>query len=103
MAIFKKETKTDEPKELRYIDRDMILNAQDIATEDVDVPEWGGRVCVKGMSGTERDAFEQSIVDTSSKGGPRMKTENIRAKLLVKTIVDPVTIKPIFTVADIDA
>lgn len=103
--FFKKITGRDEQrdKKMAYITRDVILNSKDIETEDVEVPEWGGIVKVKAMSGTERDAFEASIVDASAKGGPRMKTENIRAKLCVKTIVDPTSLQPMFTVADIEA
>ena len=39
------------------LSRDAILSAQDLKTEDVAVPEWGGSVRVRTMTGTERDAF----------------------------------------------
>lgn len=38
--------------------KDAILSADDLPTEDVEVPEWGGTVRVRGLTGTERDRFE---------------------------------------------
>ena len=39
-----------------------ILAAQDLQTEDVEVPEWGGAVRVRSFTGRERDAFQASMV-----------------------------------------
>lgn len=50
--------------------RDSILSAQDLKTEDVDVPEWGGTVKVRVFSGAARDrldAFLAKVVDQSGK------------------------------------
>lgn len=44
-----------------YLDRSTILNVRDLPTEDVEVPEWGGKVRVRGMNGTERDRFEMAM------------------------------------------
>jgi hypothetical protein len=60
-----------------------ILAATDAVSEPVAVPEWGGEVIVKGMSGTERDAFEASI---RPKGV--LDLRNARAKLLVRVLVN---------------
>jgi hypothetical protein len=98
MALFKKEEK----KELRFIDRDMILNSEDLATEEVEVPEWGGKVLVRALNGTERDAYEASLISQQGKN-TQLKMDNIRAKLVVRAVVDPVTLKPIFTAGDIEA
>lgn len=78
--------------------RDQILNVQDLSTEIVDVPEWGGEVTVKAMTGLERDAFEGSLMGTSGS----VKIDNIRAKLVQKTVVDEETGKQLFSVADIE-
>jgi len=51
------------------------------------VPEWGGTVFVKGMTGTERDAFEASIVETRGKS-TSVNMRNIRAKLSAYSICD---------------
>lgn len=74
------------------LNRDDILQADDIEIERVPVPEWAkGKskeeafVCVRGMSGTERDDFEAALFSARGKG-PAIK--NIRAKLASYTICD---------------
>jgi len=46
------------------LNKEQILRADDLKTEEVDVPEWGGSVRVRVLTGTERDAFESSIYDS---------------------------------------
>lgn len=71
------------------LSKDDILKAEDLATKEVEVPEWGGSVLVRGMSGRERDAFE---VDTSTeqrgRGVPKRNLVNIRAKVVARCVVD---------------
>ena len=67
--------------------RDDILRANDSQMEAVDVPEWGGQVLVKGLSGTERDRFEQDSIDQRGKT-TKLNFTNIRARLLVLCLVD---------------
>ena len=71
----------------KLLTRDEILKAQDLPTERVAVPEWGGELLVRGLTGAERDAFEQSIVETRGKN-TRMNLRNIRAKLVALCCVD---------------
>jgi hypothetical protein len=72
---------------------EQILAAQDITYEPVDVPEWGLKVFVKGLTGTERDDFEASIrqmrptADRKSME-PVLIPDNMRSKMLVKCLVD---------------
>jgi hypothetical protein len=40
------------------LSKDDILKAPGPATEIVQVPEWGGEVAVRGMTGAEQDQFE---------------------------------------------
>lgn len=68
------------------LSRDQILTARDIATETVPVPEWGGEVLVRGMSGTERDAFEASVVSMRD-GKPAVDVRGIRAKVVAACVV----------------
>jgi len=67
--------------------RDDILKVQDIKIEKVHVPEWGGDVYVKGMTGAERDGFEASVVNMRGKG-TNVDMSNIRAKLATQTLCD---------------
>lgn len=68
------------------------LNAADILeAADIDpplaiyIPEWGGTVHVRQMTGTERDAFE--LFCMASDGARDLA--NVRAKLAVFTVCDP--------------
>lgn len=64
-----------------------ILTAQDLAFKEVDVPEWGGTVRVKALTGKERDAFEASMIKGEGKD---RKTDftNMRARLCGLCMVD---------------
>lgn len=68
--------------------KDQILEASDLKTETVDVPEWGGSVNVRTMTGTDRDAFENSLVKLDASGKAVQSLDNMRVKLLVVTLVD---------------
>jgi len=67
--------------------REEILQAEDLPTEDVPVPEWGGTVRVRALKGYERDKFEDSVTDQEG-GTARVIAENLRAKLVALSIVD---------------
>jgi hypothetical protein len=86
---------------MAFLTRENILNFEDISTEIVSVPEWGGDVMVRAMTGYERDAFEGSLVE-HKKSGNTIKVDNIRAKLVQKTVIDPETRKPMFTAGDLE-
>lgn len=72
---------------MKLLTRDAILQAEDLPTEDIEVEEWGGAVRVRALTGAERDAFEQSIVEQRGKS-TRVNMRNIRAKLVALTVVD---------------
>ena len=83
------------------LSRDAILNASDITTEEVSVPEWGGEVLVRAMTGAERDLYEKSVIDRNGKN-PKVNLENARAKLVVLTTIDEQG-QRLFTHADVAA
>ena len=64
--------------------KDQILASLDIAKEEVQVPEWGGSVFVRGMTGLERDAFGTSLRNPDGS----VNLDSYRAKLLVCCVVD---------------
>lgn len=99
--------------------RDAILRADDTVYEIVPVPEWGGSVRVKSLSGFERDRFEASLVVATRKKGPRamgsaatgnsaqggddeLDLSNIRAKMVAATVVD-LHGNLVFTEKDVEA
>ena len=69
---------------MTLLTKDQILKQDDLKSEIVSVPEWGGDVRVCTMSGFARDRFEAGI--TGKNGG--MNMQNIRAKLAAATITD---------------
>lgn len=85
----------------KLLTKEQILGAQDIQTETVEVPEWGGAVIVRGMSGRERDSFEASMIKGKGKSAS-VNLENLRAKLVSKCVVDEAG-KRLFSDDDIPA
>jgi hypothetical protein len=71
----------------KYLRREDILNAPDILYEAVEVPEWGGTVRIRGLTGSERDEFEASIIQRRGKD-IEANLKNIRAKLVSLAAVD---------------
>ncbi len=68
------------------LSKDAILQADDLAKEVVNVPQWGGDVYVRTMTGEERDAFEASLMP--AKGTGKGDYKNLRAKLCAIAICD---------------
>ena len=67
-----------------YLSKDAILGADDLPFEDVDVPEWGGTVRVRGLTGTERDRFEFKMA--AAKDNPDQV--EVRAQVVGRCLVD---------------
>lgn len=80
--------------------KDQILEAADLKSEVVEVPEWGGAVRVRTMTGFDRDAFETSMVTIAPDGTRQADLTNVRAKLVALTLVDEANNR-LFDVADI--
>ena len=71
--------------------RAQILETQDLGREVVPVPEWGGSVLMRGLTGRERDAFEASIVRMQGGApgaGMERSLQNIRARLVAMAAID---------------
>lgn len=77
------------------------MGAADILQELVPVPEWGGEVAVRGMSGAELDQYQAASVEM--RGQQRvLRLENLRARLLVTCMVDAAG-RRLFTPQDVRA
>lgn len=85
----------------QLLNRDMILQADDLRKELLEVPEWGGSVYVRGMTGTERDKLESSMLEQRGKS-QKMNLANVRARMAAMTLCDE-TGKLLFTEADVRA
>ena len=66
--------------------RDQILMCDDLPREIIQVPEWGGEVQVRTMTGADRDAFEASLINKDNQSGGRL--ENVRARLVSLALCD---------------
>lgn len=72
---------------MKALTRDEILGADDLKTESVEVPEWGGAVIVRELTGSERDTWEASVVKTNGTK-VTIDSHNMRAKLAALCIID---------------
>lgn len=74
------------------LNREEILKANDLpAPERLEVPEWGGEVYVRVMTGVERDAWEAASMRMVGRGRKREmvpKLENARARLCAICLCD---------------
>lgn len=67
---------------MAVLSKSAILSADDKKMVEQEVPEWGGSVMIRVMSGTERDRFESEFV------GGNKSVEMVRAKLVAKCLCD---------------
>jgi hypothetical protein len=75
----------------KYLTRTQIENADDTPYREVEVPEWADgeatTVRIKGLSGTEVDDYEASILKMK-RGKPDVTLKNATARLVAWTLVD---------------
>lgn len=83
---------------MAYLTREAILAADDTKFAEVDVPEWGGTVRIRTITGTERDKFE-AFRDNALKRGSDI---GATAYLVAMAICDE-NGKPIFKPEDMVA
>ena len=57
---------------MAHLTLDQIKNADDVKTLQVDIPEWGGHVTVKGMTGRLRSNLEQKVNSNAPHGDVKM-------------------------------
>lgn len=70
-----------------FLTADQILATEPRIFKVVDVPEWGGKVRVRSLTGKERDEFEAGLSETR---GSKTKSnfKNFRAKMVAICAVD---------------
>ena len=71
--------------ETMSLSRDKILKAHDLKLEKLRVPEWGGDVYLRPLTGKGRDAYEAGVYDVNTK---KVRAENVRALLVSLTVTD---------------
>lgn len=70
----------------KLLSREEVFAADDIAYETVDVPEWGGSLRVRGLTGAERERYEASVGYV--KGDRWVPKGNAAARLVAMSVVD---------------
>jgi len=79
---------------VRFLSRTDILDLDDRSYEVIEIPEWGPKdgppavVRIRGLTGSERDAWEESMLRDNGRGRRTTVWTNARAKLAALCIVD---------------
>ena len=84
---------------MKLLNKAAILGAEDLKHEDVEVPQWGGTVRVRMMTGAERDAFRTSVAPEEGTEG--IPVGRFSVALLAATLIDEDGAR-LFTMEDID-
>lgn len=74
----------------RALTAKQILEADDLIRERVEVPEWGGYVIVRTMTGGEKDRFQMATL-TQHKGEIQTdlkKMKHFRCRAVALTVID---------------
>ena len=72
---------------MTLLSKSAIFCANDLQTEEVYVPEWGGAVRMRSPTGCERDAFEASMVRGEGKDR-KVDLTTMRASLVGLAVID---------------
>jgi len=80
---------------MKVLGKKDILDADDKYVEPLEIPEWGGSVYIRRVSGRERDRFEEMVTDDKQK----VTIKNFRAKFAVMVLCDEKGI-PLFEYKD---
>jgi len=79
----------------KLLTADDIFQADDLPRERIEVPEWGGHIYIRTMTGAERDSWEESILKMNVRtvnGKSVQQTEvirkNARANLVSRVCCD---------------
>lgn len=71
----------------RPVSREQIKAADDYQTKWIPVPEWGGDILIKSLTGAERDRYEATVVEY--KGDKRkVNLTNLRARFVQITAIN---------------
>ena len=87
---------------MTLLTKEVLLAAQDLKIETVAVPEWGGEVRVRSMTGAARDAYEQWLMHQRGGSDGPVSMPNLRARMVALSVVDEAG-KLMFDEADIEA
>lgn len=73
---------TSTPASDGFLSASQILEQPTLIIEEMDVPEWKGKIRLKHLSAKERDDFESSMVVVGRNGKQKLNNANFRARLV---------------------
>lgn len=73
---------------MAVLNRDQIFAAEDVKTEIVSVPEWGGDLRIQMLTGVQRDEWDSQFEADAEGNIDRKCYRNIRARLVAMCAVD---------------
>ena len=86
---------------LRPEDKEALLDADDTQFEEVECPEWGFTLLLRGLDGDERQRYESKIAKQKGRN-IQFNFKNMRGRLVQMSVVDPSNKRTkIFSMADI--
>jgi len=69
--------------------KDQILSSKDLKRETVNIPEWGGDVLIRELTGRQRDILEGLFASrVNPKTGAVVSTKDLRAKMVIMSVID---------------
>lgn len=84
---------------MAVLTRDAILGARDFEVKKIQVPEWGGEVCLRPLSCREVELFQDELAERRM-GDDRFSLADLRASLLSKALCDE-SGEPMFDAKDV--
>ena len=69
---------------MEALSREAILKRGDLEVQELEVPEWGGCVFLRPMSGAQRDEFEQLAMERRS--GQSVDIRGLKVKLVCASV-----------------
>lgn len=78
-----------------------ILGAEDRRIQRVEVPEWGGHVYVRSLSGMEKELFSEAV-NVVRHGKTEVNDVGLRARYLAVALCDEHK-QPLFTLDQVEA
>lgn len=79
--------------------REQILEADDLPTEELEVPEWGGTVVLRALNGEQREEIEVRSHKAKATGDA-LGWKGLKALVATYVVVDEAG-KPLFTAKDV--
>ena len=68
--------------------REQILAARDVPARELDVPEWGGKLRLRAMTGVDRDEYMTALAAAQKAGEEGQRWHRLMALLVVLCAVD---------------